>query len=113
MTNSTIQKIVRQLALAFTVKDIMIPASDLVRAKAVDDVEAVLKRYPDFDIIPLPFKGKISGYYRRDTKRFFPVKATDLISDGTSLLELPNLLIERDFYFNPQNSNILVKRIIS
>jgi hypothetical protein len=43
----------------------MIPASDLVRAKGVNDAKAVIKRCPDFDIIPLPYEGEISGYYHK------------------------------------------------
>ncbi len=63
MANSTIQKILSQLAPAFTVKDIMIPESDLVRANGIEDAKRVLISHPEFDIIPLPVSGKISGYY--------------------------------------------------
>jgi len=99
MANSRIEIIVNQLALAFTIKDIMIPESDLVRANEINEAQKLLETYLEFDIIPLPLAGKIAGYYRRDTGDVISLTPADLISDGASLINLPDLLVERDFYF--------------
>ena len=88
-----------RLANTFTVRDLMIELSDLVRANSESEALELLERYPDFDVIPIPKTGTIKAYVSRENSKKYFISSGDLMSDGTSLLELPGLLKERQFYF--------------
>ena len=77
----------------------MIPNADLVCAN--DEVEAVevSHKNPDFNVIPIRQDGKITGYFERDSGSTKKITPNDLISDGTSLLELVDILEHREFSF--------------
>ena len=95
----TIEETLKRLAVTFTVRDIMIPATALTCAR--DEVEAkkVSKQNPDFSVIPLQRESKLTGYFLRDSRAAREITLTDLISDGTSILDLVEILESREFAF--------------
>ena len=94
-----IDRVLRQLAATFTVRDIMVETEALLRAPSKADAQEMLARHSEFDIIPLPATGPITAYIRRDEQEVKKIGSPDLISDGTSLLEIPHLMSRRDFFF--------------
>jgi hypothetical protein len=68
---------------------------------AADDMQAVVvsDENPDFDVIPIQQDGTFTGYYERKFQRKKKITPNDLISDGTSLLELVAILGDRQFSF--------------
>lgn len=94
-----IEQTLAQLAETFTVRDIMVAQADLKRANDLDEAVRLLDEYPDYDHIPLPATGAIGAYVARTDRKFHAINNRDLISDGTSLLDLPELLSERAFFF--------------
>jgi hypothetical protein len=77
----------------------MVASSDLVRASSKTDAQEMLIKHSEFNIIPLPATGPIIQYMRRDEQEIKKISSLDLISDGTSLLELSRLMSKRDFFF--------------
>lgn len=104
--SQTIESILNQLARTFTVRDIMIPVSTLTRAADPAEAQQILHEHPEFDVIPLPQQGPIGGYFCRDSGQFSRVQTGDLLGDGTSLLDLPELLVDRKFYFVLSSSRV-------
>jgi hypothetical protein len=68
---------------------------------AANDIQAgtVSDDYPDFDVIPIQQDGTPTGYFERKSRRTKKISPTDLIADGTSLLDLVEILEERQFSF--------------
>jgi len=95
----TIEETLKRLATTFTVKDIMVPDADLTIA--VDDLAAIRVSHdnPDFSVIPIRQNGKLTGYFERDSRGTKKIELNDLISDGTSLLDLVEILEDRQFCF--------------
>jgi len=95
----TIEETLKRLATTFTVKDIMVPDADLTIA--ADDLAAIRVSHdnPDFSVIPIRQNGKLTGYFERDSRGTKKIELNDLISDGTSLLDLVEILEDRQFSF--------------
>ena len=95
----TIEETLKRLATTFTVKDIMVPDADLTIA--ADDLAAIRVSHdnPDFSVIPIRQNGKLTGYFERDSRSTKKIELNDLISDGTSLLDLVEILEDRQFSF--------------
>jgi hypothetical protein len=89
----------KRLATAFTVRDIMLNTKDLVCATVESDGALVSSSYPDFSVIPIKAQGKLTSYYCRDSATVSPIALSDLISDGTGLLDLVEILEHRQFAF--------------
>jgi hypothetical protein len=94
-----IERNLAQLSETFFVKDIMVNSADLIRASDRAEATHLLSSYPEYDIIPVPSKGPITSYYRRNETNVHFIRNKDLISDGTSLRDLPKLLVNREFFF--------------
>lgn len=89
-----------QLGVAFSVRDVMVSLAELKRVDPEDEVEPFFKKYEDFDYAPFPSQGdEIKGYFKRGEGKKYFIKRHDLLSDGTSLLTLLDLLTDRDFFF--------------
>ena len=94
-----ISEILRQLGKSFTVRDIMIPYEHFVLIEGEWEAHRFFDEYDDFDYTASLQRGKITTYYRRDMPGSFELGQEHLLSDGTSLLELLNLMVSRDFFF--------------
>lgn len=88
-----------RLAQAFSVRDIMVHASDLVCTTVESDALILSKSYPDFTVIPIKPQDRIMSYYLRDSGEIQALGVGDLISDGTRLLDLLEIFEQRQFAF--------------
>lgn len=89
-------KVVARLEQIFSVQDIMTPAKMLVRASSIKEASLLFSK---FDVVPYPKIGKIEGFFQRDLDKLSELKPDYLISDTTSLLNLPKLLDQVPFRF--------------
>jgi hypothetical protein len=94
-----IEETLKRLAVAFTVKDIMTPRTGLVCAVNNTEVARMSDDNPDFDVIPIQQKGRLTGYFERKSRKTRRITPTYLIADGTSLLDLVEILEDRHFSF--------------
>lgn len=94
-----IEETLNRLATAFTVKDIMTPRTALVCATNDAGATKVSDDNPEYDVIPIRQQGTLTGYFERKSGRVNRIMPDDLIADGTSLLELVDILEERQFSF--------------
>jgi hypothetical protein len=104
--NQQVDQVLRQLAATFTVRDIMVEADALVRASSIADAKQLLIQHPRFDVIPLPATGPLVAYLHRDRQEARAISSADLISDGTSLLDIPYLMNKRTFFFILSSNSI-------
>jgi hypothetical protein len=86
----------KQLTNAFSVREIMTNANALRRADTLEDARHLFKAY---DVVPYPRQREIEGFFRSDSDDVFPIEIENLISGGTPLLEVPELVSQRRFYF--------------
>jgi hypothetical protein len=97
--NNKVSETLRQLGKSFTVRDIMIPYEDFVLIEDESEANRFFDEYDDFDYTASLTRGEITTYYKRGVPGSFELSQEDLLSDGTSLLELLNLMVSRDFFF--------------
>lgn len=95
----TLEETLKRIATAFTVKDIMIPNSRLVCANDEAHAAVVSDANPDFNVIPIRSAGKMTGYFKRNSRNTTDITPSDLIADGTNLLDLVEILEHREFVF--------------
>lgn len=103
---SNLTEVLKHLTTTFTVKDIMTPEPRLVCALDMQTASAVSVANPDFSVIPIKSGGVLKGYFERDSKQTSTIEVTDLISDGTNLLELIDVFEHRAFSFVLTNRSI-------
>ena len=84
------------VASAITVADVMTPTAELQRAAT--DTEA-RRWFSKFDVVPYPASGEIRGYFEKGGRQYRALTQSDVVSDSTSLLSLPQLLSRRKFFF--------------
>jgi hypothetical protein len=77
-------------------QDIMTPVQMLERA---DRLEDAIPLFEEYDVVPYPKIGGIEGFFRHKTDELIDLRMEFLISDGTSLLDMPRLLDKMPFYF--------------
>lgn len=94
-----IEETLNRLAIAFAVKDIMTPRTGLVCAANDMQAARVSDDNPDYDVIPIQQGGTLTGYFERKPRRARKIAPADLIADGTSLLDLVEILKQRQFSF--------------
>jgi hypothetical protein len=95
----TLEATLNRLAVTFTVRDIMTGSPDLLCGANDRDAASKSTANPDFDVIPIQRDGRLIGYFERETRSRKRITASDLISDGTSLLDLVDILELRPFAF--------------
>lgn len=95
----TIEDTLKRLAITFTARDIMIPDVGLTCAGDGIEAASVSKGYPDFSVIPIRRNAKLTAYFLRDSRVLREIILSDLISDGTSLLDLVEIFEDREFCF--------------
>lgn len=88
-----------QLAATFAVRDIMIDVNGMVRADSPSDAARLLDEYPDYDCIPLPAKGPVRQFLARGSEKCCQIEHADLLSESTSLVDLPGMFETRQMYF--------------
>src|ERR1039458_9343011 len=93
------EETLKRLAIAFMVRDIMTPSAALVCATNEMQADRVSDDNPDFDVIPIQQDGTLTGYFERKSRRTKRITPTDLIADGTSFLDLVEILEERQLSF--------------
>jgi hypothetical protein len=74
----------------------MTPVAVLERADDFDDAQPLHVQY---DVVPYPKMGPISGFYKRGTSNLQVINARLLLSGNTSIVDLPELLLQNHFYF--------------
>lgn len=100
MAIPSLEETLQRLATSFTVRDIMIPAEKLICAPREKDAPTVSAEKPDFNVIPIKPHKQIKCYYERDSRETKPITPHDLISEGTSILDLVRIFANnRGFYF--------------
>jgi hypothetical protein len=95
----TVIETLKHLTSSFTVKDIMTPKARLVCAPDVGAAPAISAANPDFSIIPIKNGDELEAYFERDGKRAQPIEVGDLVSDGTTLLDMVDIVQQRGFSF--------------
>jgi hypothetical protein len=95
----TLKETLKRLATTFTVRDVMIPRVGLICSDDEKHAAKVSDDNPDFNVIPIPQEGQLTGYFERDSRNIKRIELDDLISDGTSLLDLVEILEDRPFSF--------------
>ncbi len=89
-------KALERLDHILSVQDIMTPVQALERADSFEDATRLFKEY---DVVPHPKTGRIEGFFRRKTDELINLKPDHLISNATSLLDMPQLLDQASFRF--------------
>jgi len=95
---------VGDFARAVSVDNLMVHTRNLVRASHLKDA---IPSFADFDIVPAPARGRVSGYFEKSSRRHQLLSAETIISSDTPLIELPGLLSSRPFYFVNSGNNIV------
>jgi hypothetical protein len=95
----SLKETLKRLATTFTVRDVMIPRVGLICSDDEKHAAKVSDDNPDFNVIPIPQEGQLTGYFERDSRNIKRIELDDLISDGTSLLDLVEILEDRQFSF--------------
>jgi|GEM_PF-4667619 len=93
MLTDRVEATLEQFSSAFTVRDIMTACLDLQSADTPDEAKVVHEKF-GFDVVPYPKSGLPQGYFYQGGE-CQPIQTGDLISDGTGLLDLLDLLQER------------------
>jgi hypothetical protein len=74
----------------------MVPASILSRADTKEQADLL---HCDFDVVPYPRRGEITGYFIRDSRDLRPIDTKVLLSHGTPIIDLPQIFLSRPFSF--------------
>jgi len=107
MVRTEISETLRRLTTTFTVRDIMIPKENLVRADNLSEAQHKLEINSDYDLIPIQLASEIKAFaHRSNPQKIKYIDLRELISDSTSLLELVDILEHRDFCFVLSGKNV-------
>jgi hypothetical protein len=85
-----------RLSSMVSVRDVMTNSQHLRRA---DTLEEAQNLFYEYDVVPFPRRGKIEGFFRRDSDDRTPLEVEHLLSADTSIFHVPDLLLDRPFYF--------------
>jgi hypothetical protein len=102
----TLEETLRRLAVTFTVRDIMVPREQLVCGKSETTAAKISLENHEFNVIPIQRRSQLAGYFERDSGKTKRITVRDLTSDGTSLLDLVEILEGREFCFVLSHSRI-------
>ena len=70
---STISDTLMRLTRGFVVRDIMVLEADLICSTDVTGAMELLRRFPDFDMIPLRSTYTLTSYVERGTSKPQPI----------------------------------------
>ena len=68
------------------------PNSQLVCALDAEAAPAISAANPNFSVIPIKKDDELTAYFERDPGQTQPIRVGNLISDGTTLLDLVEIL---------------------
>lgn len=85
-----------QLSRAFSVRDILTETERLRRADNLKNAELLFHEY---DVVPYPRRGLLNGFFQRGSEQLHRIEPRHIVSEGTSLFDLPQLFCESLFYF--------------
>lgn len=85
-----------QLIGQLTIEQVMVPTRDLCRADTKEQADLM---HADFDVVPYPKRGEITGYFIRDFNELKPIETKVLLSHGTPIINLPQIFLSRPFSF--------------
>lgn len=77
-----------QLSRAYSVQDILTETGQLRRADTLANAKPLFHEY---DVVPYPRRGAIKGYFLRGSEQLHPIELGHIVSEGTSLFDLPQL----------------------
>ena len=97
--SNNVEDTLAQLGAAFAVRDIMVRYEDLQLVDDESEARRFFEEQEDYDYTASPKTGRITTYYKRDELKGQQLRQEDLLSDGTGLLDLLDLLTARDFFF--------------
>jgi hypothetical protein len=97
------EKVVARLDRIFSVQDIMTSAEKLEKAASSEEARPLFSTY---DVVPYPKMGQIKGFFQPGMDKPSDLKSDCLISDTTSLLNMPQLLDQAPFRFVISADNI-------
>lgn len=85
-----------RLSKTVSVQDVMTSTKDLKRA---DTLEEARNLFHEFDVVPFPRRGRLEGFFKRDSDDVIPLEVDHLLSSDTDVLQIPKLLGNQPFYF--------------
>jgi hypothetical protein len=97
--SNSVEETLVQLGAAFAVRDIMISYENFQLVDDEYEARRFFEEQDDYDYTASPKAGRITTYFRRGEPEGHPLRQEHLLSDGTGILDLLDLLAERDFYF--------------
>jgi hypothetical protein len=97
--SNKVEDTLAQLGAAFAVRDIMTRYEDLQLVEDEPEAARFFEEQENYDYTASPKSGPLTTYYKRDEPKGQPLRQEDLLSDGTGLLDLLDLLAVRDFFF--------------
>lgn len=101
-------KKLKRLSQTFSVKDIMISKEKLIIAEDFDEAKKLVKKYPDYEIIPIEDKNNnLTGYLERGKDIITRIPNYKLISENTSIMDILAIIQQRKFCFVLVNNDIL------
>jgi hypothetical protein len=103
---ASVQDTLNRLATTFTVRDIMVHVAELTCAENESDAASVSSEHPEFNVIPIRADGTLTAYFDRDSHEVGTITLNDLISGGTSLRDVIEILEDRHFAFVVGHRNI-------
>jgi hypothetical protein len=77
----------------------MIPVDQLSCARDLDSARHQLEKHPEFDIIPIRHGERIVAFLQRGSDEIKPLQLSDVISEGTSILDLVDCLGDKRHFF--------------
>jgi len=94
----------KRISGIFSARDLMTPVNQLKRADTVGQAE---KLFNEYDVVPYPRMGEINGFFKRRNSDITPIKTGLLLSEGTSVFQLLELLNQNKFYFVISGNRII------
>ena len=82
----------------------MIRYEDFQLVDNESEVSGFFEKHQVYDYTASPSTGRITIYYKRGEPQGYPLSQEDLLSDGTSLLELLDLLVRSGFAPSPRTA---------
>jgi hypothetical protein len=94
-----LQETLKRLAQGFVARDIMVPLERLTRADDEATVTHKLEQNPEYDIIPMPQKGRLTAFWERGATRAKIIQIQHVVSAETPIPDLLDSLCKQRHIF--------------